>query len=116
MMTPIAGLAAPIRTGRNTGSSTESPLWVADRSDVVEFSPEARALSNGQLAVSHPAALISEEQVQVKMGLLRTLMETLFGPTTNEKKSVEEEVTQAVLEEATTQEALQTLQKNGWIS
>ncbi|MBF0402235.1 MAG: hypothetical protein HQL90_15900 [Magnetococcales bacterium] len=119
MMMSNVGPVTTARTNRSTVSSSGTSLLLpGDRSDVVDFSPEARALAAGQLTVSQPAALLTGEQVQVKMGLLRTLLETLFGrqERATAKDTPEAEIVKAVLDEPVTQEAMLTLQKNGWIS
>ncbi|MEO5362781.1 MAG: hypothetical protein H7838_04060 [Magnetococcus sp. DMHC-8] len=110
-LTPTASAQEP----RSAAIDTDGLTAAADRQDVVDISRTARALQAGQMAVSHPAALLSDEQVQVKMGLLGTFMAILFGRQESDQTSPAQEVAQAMLEKPATAEALQILRDNGWV-
>ena len=105
------------------GSIAVTPLRIEQRSDRgVQNSPNAAMQSPNtdsahfsqgarQMALVSPAILISEEQIQVKMSLVRTLMETLFGPEESnslntESVNAEQEMIQGVIEEPLAQQAL----------
>lgn len=89
--------------------------------DSVQFSQEARQAAqqtasqtghqqtgqwaqSSQMAIRSPAALISNEQVQIKMSLVRVLMETLFGEQKDNDSTAREEMVEAVLEEPLAQQ------------
>ncbi|MBF0098675.1 MAG: hypothetical protein HQM04_05175 [Magnetococcales bacterium] len=113
----ISGVASPWSTPGMSDNSAQSGSLssVATRQDVVSFSETARNLATAQAAISHPAAMLSNEQVQVKMSLMRDFMDILFGRQ-EEDSSTEEEITSAVLEKPVNEQALQVLQHNGWIA
>ncbi|MEO5340703.1 MAG: hypothetical protein H7837_09335 [Magnetococcus sp. MYC-9] len=115
MITTIGPTAATRDTAYTTPRN-DDPSSPAERPDVVEISQAARALLAGQRTVSQPAALLTHAQLQVKMGLLRTFLETLFGRQETEQESPEQEVAGAVLEKPLTEQAMQTLRDNGWLA
>ncbi|MEO5349462.1 MAG: hypothetical protein H7836_07450 [Magnetococcus sp. YQC-3] len=115
MMIPNIGPTTASRGSRSTASRADALSTVSDHyNDVVDISQAARDLLAGEVAISRPAAMLSKEQVQVKMGLLRTFMEALFGQKESEKSTPEEEIATAVLEKPAIQAAIQTMHKNGW--
>ncbi len=116
MMITQVGPASTEQGGLPVASGTDALPLVADRKDVVDISQAARALLAGQMAVSHPAALLSNEQVPIKMGLLRTFLEILFGRKESETTTPQQDVAQAVLEKPVTEAAIQTLRDNGWVA
>lgn len=101
--------STPVATPRDTGHGME-PTQEAPpphaRTDSVYISPEARHQQDHTRATLSPASMISEEQVQIKMGLVRTLMEILFDQTKEEenaeKSTPEEAMLQMVMEGAET--------------
>jgi hypothetical protein len=114
-MIPNIGPTTATRGSRGSSARTDALGTVSEHyNDVVDISQAARDLLAGEMAISQPAAMLSKEQVQVKMGLLRTFMEALFGQKESEKSTPEQEIATAVLEKPAIQAAIQTMNKNGW--
>lgn len=113
--TPAMAVRGSYGAARNvnhvqTGSSGGKPT------DSVQISQDAQKVRASHMAVLSPALLISEEQVQIKMSLLGTLMEALFGQQESNETTPEEEMVQAVFEkpmaQKTFQEVMQEVIKN----
>jgi hypothetical protein len=100
----------------DSSAQNDALLPLTTRQDVVSFSETARNLAAAQTAISHPAAMLSNEQVQVKMSLMRDFMDILFGRQEEDATTTEEEITAAVLEKPVNEQAMQVLQQNGWIA
>ena len=79
------------------------------RTDSVQFSQEAREAHAARWAVNSPALFIGEEQAQMQMGLVRTLMEILFGQKEQTEQTPEKEITEAVWEEPLVQQAMHAI-------
>ncbi|WP_130470215.1 hypothetical protein [Candidatus Magnetaquicoccus inordinatus] len=98
----------------NMQNNTTLP-W-SSRQDQVSFSQTARDLAAAHTSISNPAALLSDQQVQVKMSLLGDFMDILFGRQEQDNTTSEQEIASAVLEKPVSEESLQILQQNGWIA
>ncbi|MBF0185686.1 MAG: hypothetical protein HQM06_15045 [Magnetococcales bacterium] len=115
IITGIGNDWAPAQNNTGTGQE-DNLLAINTRQDVVSFSQTARDLASGQLSSAHPAAMLSNEQVQVKMSLLQSFMDILFGRREEAETTPEQEMAAAVLDKPATEESLQVLQQNGWIA
>lgn len=103
-LTPVTAVHVSLGA-ENSLDSLQTASGRGEASDSVQISLDARKAQASQAAVISPALLLSDEQIQLKMGLVRTIMETLFGQKEDNAETPEEEMLQAVLAEAIAQEA-----------
>lgn len=109
MIIQSASLAPTVRADHGTGAELQKTPGQSPFRDSVQFSQNARDAQASRMAIASPALLLSDEQVQIKMSLVRTLMEAIFGQRESQDTTPEKEMVQAVMEEPQVQQALLTM-------